>query len=144
MRSPFYRVLVSCGLLTLTLLRPAAADMNLNVEKLSSNGMEVQKLSCKLQSGGLFGAMVIVGELAKHKAAFDKCAPGGAAFQTEFTWKDGKTTNAKVTKSSEDKASSCVVATIKKTQAPVAGTCSAILLTGDKAKAEAAAATLAK
>src|SRR5436305_1096734 len=138
--------LLSCGLLMLGVLGtpPAAAEMNLDVDKLSSNGLEVRKLSSKLSTGGLFGAMLIVGELAKQKKDFDKCAAAGAAFRTEFTWKDGKTTNAKVTASSDAKANDCVIMALKKTKAAVVGTCTAIVLTGNQAKAEAAAATLLK
>jgi hypothetical protein len=124
--------------------RPAAAEMNLNVGKLSSNGMEVRNLNCKLESGGLFGSMLIVAELAKHKAAFDKCAPGGAAFATSFTWRDGKTSDVKISASSDAKAEACVAATLKKTKAAVVGRCEAVVLAGNKAKAEAAADELTK
>lgn len=122
----------------------ALAEMNLNVGKLSSNGMEVRNLKCKLESGGLFGSMLIVAELAKHKAAFDKCAPGGAAFATSFTWRDGKTSDVKISASSDAKGNACVAATLKKTKAAVVGTCEAIVLTGNKAKSEAAADELGK
>jgi hypothetical protein len=124
--------------------RPALAESTLNVSKLSSDGLEVRQLSCKLTTGGLFGPIFIVGALAKQKAAFDKCAAGGAAFQVEFVWKDGKTASARVTASSEAKANACVAAALKLTDAPVGGTCSAIVLTGDMAKAEEAAAALGK
>ncbi len=135
-----------CGLPLLSLLcvSPAAADMNLNVGKLSSNGLEVRSLSCKLQSGGLLGSMLIVAELAKQKKALDACGPAGAAFQAEFTWEKGKPTQAKVLASSQPKGDACVAAALKKTKAAVEGTCSAVLLTGDLPKAEAAAAKLDK
>src|SRR5262245_53549687 len=136
-RFPSTPSIVLSGLFTLFAisaggLRGAAAEMNLNVAKLSSNGMEVRNLSCKLESGGLFGSMLIVAELAKHKAAFDKCAPAGAAFATSFTWRDGKTSDVKVSASSDAKANACVVATLKKTKAAVVGTCEAVVLTGNK------------
>ena len=135
-----------CGFFTLFAVaaRPAAADMDLNIDKLSSNGMEVRKLSCKIESGGLLGSMLIIAELAKHKDGFDKCSSGPAAFATEFTWKRNKPTAARVTASSEAKANACVMAEMKKTQAAVIGTCTAMILVGDKAKAEAKAEELAK
>lgn len=124
---------------------PAAADMTLNVEKLSSNGMEVRSLSCKLQSGGFLGAVVVVGLLAKYKDDFNKCGPGGAAFATRFTWKGDKTTDARVTASSEPKQEACVTAVLKSIKpSTVEGTCSAIVLTGKTAKAEEAAEALRK
>lgn len=124
---------------------PAAADMTLNVEKLSSNGMEVRSLSCKLESGGFLGAVVVVGLLAKYKDNFNKCAPGGAAFATKFTWKGSKTTDAQVTASSEPKQEACVAAVLKGIKpSTVEGTCTAIVLTGKTAKAEAAAEALRK
>jgi hypothetical protein len=135
---------LAIGALVLSLATPASAEMSFNVEKLSANGMEVRNLSCKLQQGGFFGPMVIVAELAKYKKAFDQCAPGGAAFATEFTWKGGKARAAKVTASSDASAESCVTATLKKTKATVSGTCSAVLLAGDVLKAQEAAAALSK
>lgn len=136
-----------CALSSLGLIaseRTAAAAMDLNVGKLSSNGMEVRDLKCKLEKGGLFGSMLIVAELAKHKAALDKCAPGGAAFAVSFTWRDGKTSDVKVSASSDAKANACVIATLKKTKAAVVGTCESVVLTGAKDKAGAAADALTK
>lgn len=134
------------GLLSVSLLaaRPVSADMSLNVGKLSSNGLEIRSMSCKLQSGGLLGSMLIVAELAKQKKAFDRCSSSAAAYKTEFTWQKGKPTQAKVLSSSAEKGNACIVAALKKTQAAVVGTCTAVLLTGDTAKAEAAASALAK
>lgn len=123
---------------------PARADMTLNLGKLSSNGLEVRSLSCKLKSGGLLGSMLIVAELSKQKKAFDRCGPKGAAFRAEFTWQQGKPTQAQVLASSEPKGDACLVAALKQTQAAVVGTCTAVLLTGDTAKAEAAAEGLPK
>lgn len=134
-----------CGLAVSTDLTAAvAAETNLNVGRLSSDGLEVRKLTCKLQSGGLFGSMLIVAELAKQRQALDSCAAAGGAFLTEFTWQTGKPTSATVLASNVPKANACVISALKKTQAVVVGTCKGILLTGDKSKAEAAAEKLAK
>lgn len=138
-------VLVGLSFVSLSMLatRSATADMTLNLGKLSSNGLEVRSLSCKLQSGGLLGSMLIIAELAKQKKAFDACAKTPAAFRAEFIWQQGKPTQAKVLASTEPKGDACVVAALKKTKAAVVGTCTAVLLTGDTAKAEAAAEKLA-
>ena len=97
------------------------------------------------QRGGFLGAVVVVGLLAKYKDDFNKCAPGGAAFATKFTWKGSKTTDAQVTASSEPKQEACVAAVLKSIKpSTVEGTCTAIVLTGKTAKAEAAAEALRK
>lgn len=126
------------------LVSDVAAETNLNVGRLSSDGLEVRKLNCKLQSGGLFGSMLIVAELAKQRQALDGCAAAGGAFMAEFTWQTGKPTTATVLASNLPKANACVVDALKRTKAVVVGTCRGILLTGDKAKAEVAADKLAK
>lgn len=137
--------LIASALVIGGMARPAAADMTLNVDKLSSNGMEVRSLSCKLESGGLLGSVLIVGLLAKYKDGFDKCEPAGGAFATQFTWKGNKTTDAKVTASSNARQDACVLAVLKRIQpSTVEGTCTAILLTGKTARAEEAAEALRK
>lgn len=137
--------LIASALVMGGLMRPALADMTLNVDKLSSNGMEVRSLSCKLESGGLLGSVLIVGLLAKYKDDFNKCEPAGGAFATQFTWKGSKTTDAKITASSNAKQDACVLAVLKRIKpSSVEGTCTAILLTGKTAKAEEAAESLRK
>ncbi len=133
------------GLALLVGLSPSrAAETNLNVGRLSSDGLEVRKLTCKLQSGGLFGSMLIVAELAKQRKVLDACAAAGGAFLAEFTWQTGKPTSAAILASNQPKANGCVLDALKQTKAVVVGTCKGILLTGDKGKAEAAADKLAK
>lgn len=121
----------------------AHADMTMNVEKLSSDGLEVRKLSCSLRDGGLLGSVMVVGSLAKQKKAFDGCAPAGAAFAVSFVWDAGKTKETKVTGSTQAAGDACIVKAMQAVKPSVSGHCSAIILSGDKAKAEAAAKTLA-
>lgn len=139
-------VLALCaGLVMSPGLTPAlATETNLNVGRLSSDGLEVRKLNCKLQSGGMFGSMLIVAELAKQRKTLDACATAGGAFLLEFNWQTGKPTTATVLATNLPKASACVTDALKQTRAVVVGTCKFILLTGDKTKAEAAADKLAK
>jgi len=146
-RRPSLPALLSASLVATLVLSaaPARADMNINVGKLSADGLEVRNLSCSLKDGGLFGALAIVGALGKQRKAFDACAKDGAAFAVEFVWsKDGKAGDAKVTSSSDAKANACVLSALKKVKPTVSGSCSTVILAGNTAKAEAAAATLKK
>ena len=102
-----------------------AAETNLNVGRLSSDGLEVRKLTCKLQSGGLFGSMLIVAELAKQRKVLDACAAAGGPFWPSSPGRPAKPTSAAILASSQPKANGCVLDALKQTKAVVVGTCRA-------------------
>jgi hypothetical protein len=131
------------AILSWALVGNAAAGTKLNVASLSADGQEVRQLSCDLEEGGFTATFVVVGTLAKQKAALDRCAPKGAAFATSFTWRGGATSNVKVTGTTTAQQNSCVSRVLAQIAPPTEGSCSLILLVGDPKGAQAAAAALA-
>lgn len=74
---------------------------NVQVNSMTVNGLTVKNLICRLDAGdGVFGAimgpMVVIGVLAEKKAAFDECAPKGAAPRVTWSFSAGKVTKASV------------------------------------------------
>lgn len=121
------------------------AAMTLNVESMNVDGLEVRQLQCELEDGGLLASMLVVGALSQHKAALDACAPEGAAFKTTWTWAAGQTSGVSVDLSSKPAKNACVTKVLgDQVQAPVTGTCSAVILVGEAAAAGKAADGLGK
>jgi hypothetical protein len=83
-----------------------------------------------------------VGTLAKQKKAFHRCARQGAAFAVAFRWSGRRTRAAKVHDAEGSRAKTCVRRVLLRLRPALTGQCTAILLTGKKAVAEAAAARL--
>ena len=119
----------------LVLAASVRADTTVTVGKMTVDGQEVRDLKCTLKKAGFFAVAAVVGALSKQKKALDACAPGGAAFQVEWKFEDGKAKDVTVVKSSAKAKEKCVVKALGKTKAPSEGTCSAVVLVG---KAEAA------
>ena len=113
------------------------AATQLNIDSLSVDGAEIRSLSCQIDKGSLLASMSIGAAIAAQKEALDLCAPKGAAFSVSWTWR-GDNSTSEVLKSSDESARNCIGASIATVQAPLQGTCSAFLLTGDIEQAEIA------
>lgn len=123
----------------------ATAAVKVSADSMTVDGLEVRQLQCELESGGFLATMQVVGALAKRKKALDRCAPAGAAFDVQWTWKGKGPVPVEVRRSSSPKKEACVARALKKTSSGPKGTCTAIILTGKKAAAaEAARKLLAK
>ena len=121
------------------------AAMTLNVGSMNVDGLEVRDLQCELEDGGLLASMLVVGALSQHKAALDACAPEGAAFKTTWTWASGQTSGVSVDQSSKPAKNACVTKILDdQVQAPVTGTCTAVILVGEAVAAGKAADALGK
>ncbi len=120
----------------------AVAATKLSVGSLSVDGQEVRQLSCEMAEGGLLATVTIVATLAKSKQALDRCAPAGAAFVAKFTWKQGVTSDVKVTGPATPEQNGCVEKVLGQISPKTNGSCSVIVLVGDSKGAQAAAAGL--
>jgi hypothetical protein len=129
------------GLLSL-LLAPAGAGVTVQVDALEVDGLAVQSLRCELESGGLFASALVVGVLSQHKAELDACAPGGGAVQATWTWSQGKASAVEVPRGSPEGAGACVSRVLTTMDADLVGSCSALVLLGERPAAEKAAAEL--
>jgi hypothetical protein len=120
----------------------AAFRQKLEVASMTADGLEVRSLRCGLDSGGFFAAMGLVGALAQQRKGFDKCAPSGGAARLVFDFSDGKVTGVEAAAAEPAKAGACAAKAMKKAKIPFTGRCSAVILFGKPAAAQAAAAGL--
>lgn len=119
----------------------ALADSTVSVDKLTVDGQEVRQLKCTLKEADFFATMTIAAAVARQKKALDACVPAGGAFRATWKWKGGKATDVKVSAASAEKAKACVVKALGHTTAADAD-CGAVILVGDAAAADKAAAAL--
>lgn len=117
------------------------AAMTIQMDSISADGMELRDLSCDVEQGGFLAPTLVVAALATHKADIDACAPTGAAFSLKWSW-TSPTPAVEVTDSSDRARDSCIADVIGKAEAPVVGSCSAILLAGEATAAANAATAL--
>ncbi len=117
------------------------AAMTIQMDSITADGVELRDLSCEVEQGGLLAPTLVVAALATHKADIDACAPQGAAFALKWSWTSA-TPTVEVTDSSERSKDSCIADVIRKAEAPVVGSCSAILLAGEPTAAANAATAL--
>lgn len=106
------------------------------------DGSKATALACSLERMPLLGAMVLgpaVGVGARAAQACQKS--GGAAARVSWTW--GEATTGVVVTGVDAAAADCVAKAMATMPAPLAGTCQATILLGERTAAEAAAATLA-
>lgn len=125
-----------------TAMSPAFAGTDINVEEMNVDGLVVRELKCSLASGGFLGPITVVGTLAQQRTAIDACTPTGGAFRATWTWTGGKVSAAKVDQSSPAAKSACFQAALQAATPSLDGSCSALVLAGETAGAETAAASL--
>lgn len=117
------------------------AAMTIQMDSITADGVELRDLSCEVEQGGFLAPTLVVAALASHKAAIDACAPAGAAFSLKWNWTTS-TPTVEVADSSDRARDACVADVVRKAEAPVVGTCSAILLAGEPTAAANAATVL--
>jgi len=128
--------------LPLTVSAPAHAGASITVEDITVDGVTVKTMQCELTQGGLMAGVSVVSALAGQKSALDACAPAGGAYKVGWTWTDGETASVAVTEASAPDTAACVNSALKAINTGVTGTCTALLLVGDAAGAEAASGAL--
>ncbi len=142
MPRPSSAALVAAALLAALLLSPAQAATDINVGELSVDGLVVRELKCSLNSGGFMGPITVVGALAQQRGTIDACTPTGGAFRATWTWAAGKVVSLKVDASSPADKAGCFEKALQAASPSLDGSCSALVLAGDAAGAEKAAAAL--
>jgi len=98
---------------------------NLNVASMDVNGLKVANLSCRLDDVGLMTAAILIGSLAKQKAAFKAC--GNDQPKIEWTAAGGKVKDVKVTAKNAT-VEKCVARAMTGAPMAVEGRCSATLV----------------
>ena len=83
---------------TSTLSEPAGA--NLHVGSMSVDGLTLEDLACKADGLGMLGSMIVVGSIAKKKAALNACGKG----KPRATWTATKGTIGTVTVKADNNA----------------------------------------
>ncbi len=136
------KTLTALAVMALT-AHSAHAGAKITMDSLSADGLEMQKLSCDLDSGGFFGGIAVVGMVAKQKAALDACAPEGAAFSVDLDFRGGRTA-ASVSAGGTPAQRACIKRALSRVFATVGGRCSAVVLAGAAKKAVAPPATTAQ
>lgn len=107
------------------LAEPAGA--NLHVGSMTVDGLTLQDVACHADGLGLLGSMIVVGSIAKKKAALDACGKG----KTRIEWAASKGSVSKATaKGDNAKMDACVAKVLKGAVAPFEGECAATLVTG--------------
>ena len=115
---------------------------NLTVGSMAVNGLEVRNLQCTMDKVNFLTGMETVSALAAQKAAFDACAPKGAAFAVNWAWKDTGMADVVVLNSSNTAANACIQKALTKSASSLRGNCSAVILAGEPTAAATAAAAL--
>ena len=67
------------------------------------------------------------------------CAPAGAAWRAEWTWKGGDTVDVRITASSASGTQACAAEALSAVRSDLKGTCSAVILGGSVETARTAA-----
>lgn len=98
-------------------------DATLTVGSMTTDGIRVESLSCRVDGLGILGAAVIVGTLSKQKAALRTC---GVSTPVPVTWaiKGGSVTSASAN-TGDAKKDACVVGALKKVRSTSDGPCAA-------------------
>jgi hypothetical protein len=104
------------------------AGANLHVGSMAVDGLTLEDLACKADGLGMLGSMIVVGSIAKKKAALNACGKG----KPRVTWTATKGTIGTVTVKADNNAKmeACVAKALKGTQAPFEGECAATLVLG--------------
>lgn len=105
------------------------AGANLRVGSMTVDGLAVEGLACRAEGLGLLGSMLVVGGIAKKKAALDACAPKGDKPHVEWTAAKGKVGVVNV-QASTPAIEACVKKVLAGTPAPFEGECAATLAIG--------------
>ncbi len=120
--------------------RLAVADANLTMGSTEVSGMRVQSLSCAKAKRPLLEGMAMVGAFAEHKEALEGCAPKGAAVVVNWAGASGMLSDLDVYSGQGAEVNACVGKALASAESPMAGPCATVLLLGDEANADAAAA----
>lgn len=120
----------------------AIPGANVTVGTAAADGLRVAELACAVDRAPLMGTLVIIGSLAKHDAAFDRCAPKGDAAILEWRFADGRAADITVRGASSPKVDACLAAALRKVAGPFDAHCGAVLQVGKDAGADAALARL--
>lgn len=105
--------------------------------EVSADGLRVAELACVVDSMPMFGALVIVASLAKQDRALDRCAPRGDAAIASWSFANGRAKDVVVTGGGSPKIDACLTAALRKAAGPFDARCSAVLLVGAAAGADA-------
>ncbi|MCR9165252.1 MAG: hypothetical protein ACE37F_26940 [Nannocystaceae bacterium] len=120
--------------------RLKVADANLEMGGTEANGLRVQSLSCANAKRPLLEGMAMVGGFAEHKAALDACAPKGAAVVVTWKGASGALSELDVYSGRGASVDACVSEALASAKSPLAGPCAGVLMLGEAAGADAAAA----
>jgi hypothetical protein len=112
----------------------ARADAKLTMGSVTADGLTLRDLTCVLSSGGLLGGAIVVGAVAKQKAALDACAPAGASARVRLDF-HGKT-SAAVEMIGTPAQRVCIQRALGRVRPVVTGTCEATLVVGKGASWE--------
>lgn len=113
-------------------------DATITMGEVSADGLRVAELACVVDSMPMFGALVIVASLAKQDRALDRCAPRGDAAIASWSFAKGHAKDVVVTGGGSPKIDACLTAALRKAAGPFDARCSAVLLVGAEAGADAA------
>jgi len=133
---------IALALAALLFAPGAHAGASITVDDITVDGVTVKTMSCELSQGGLMAGVSVVAALAGQKTALDACSPAGGAYKVGWTWADGQTAKVAVTEAAAPDTAACVDAALKAINTGVTGQCTALLLVGDPAGAEAASEAL--
>lgn len=105
------------------------AGTNLRIGSMTVDGLTLEDVACKADGLGVFGSMVVVGAIAKKKAALNACAPKGDKPRVQWVAAGGRLGSLKV-KASTPQVEACVAKALSGAAAPFEGTCAATLVLG--------------
>lgn len=124
-------------------MQSSSAGATLSIDWLEVDGQRVQALSCTMPKAPLLGAIVIGPAVGMGAQAAQAClGSGGAAARVSWSW-DGASTSGVTVTGPASSVGDCVGKAMATMPAPLAATCTATLLLGERAAAEAAAGALA-
>ncbi|MCA9714082.1 MAG: SEL1-like repeat protein [Myxococcales bacterium] len=114
--------------------RDVVIALTSSVPSITINEMTLKELSCRLPTQGPWALAEVTESLASQKRALDACAPGGAA--TTVSWTFARKATKEITVHGERRTQQCVRKAMKKIRSGLEGTCSAVVLLGNRAGAE--------
>ncbi|MCK6504915.1 hypothetical protein L6R53_16210 [Myxococcota bacterium] len=123
-------------------MQSSSAGSTLTIDWLEVDGQRVHAVSCTLPKAPLLGAVIIGPALGVGVKAAQACQKsGGAAAKVSWSW-DGAATGGLSVAGPASGVADCVSKAMATMPAPLQATCSAVVLLGERAAAEAAAKAL--
>lgn len=105
-------------------------ELTTAVDKMNYEGMLFTGLSCRMREQGLMALGDVLSEIARNKAAFDKCSAATVPVQATWRASGGRVREVTIEGASDPKLGACVSKALRKAKVKATGECRATISVG--------------